>query len=58
MTLLKGCNQRVTVKRFPKLNYLFQTAITGLPDEYPQVDETIAPVVLETLANWLREVAR
>ena len=56
--LLKGGNQRVTVKRFPTLNHLFQTATTGLPDEYPRIDETIAPVVLETIAIWLGEVAK
>jgi fermentation-respiration switch protein FrsA (DUF1100 family) len=56
--LRKGGNQRVTVKRFPKLNHLFQTAMTGAPEEYHQIDETIAPVVLETIANWLREAAK
>jgi pimeloyl-ACP methyl ester carboxylesterase len=56
--LRKGGNQHVTVRRFPKLNHLFQTATTGLPDEYAHIDETIAPVVLETVANWLREPAR
>jgi fermentation-respiration switch protein FrsA (DUF1100 family) len=56
--LQKGGDRRVTVKRFPKLNHLFQTATTGLPDEYHQIDETIAPVVLETMANWLRSVAK
>jgi pimeloyl-ACP methyl ester carboxylesterase len=52
----KGGNQRVTVRRFPMLNHLFQTAATGLPAEYQQIDETIAPVVLDTIANWLHEV--
>jgi pimeloyl-ACP methyl ester carboxylesterase len=56
--LRKGGNQRITVRRFPNLNHLFQTATTGLPDEYPQIDETIAPLVLETVANWLHEVAQ
>ena len=51
--LRKGGNQHITVRRFPKLNHLFQTATTGLPDEYSQIDETIAPEVLETIANWL-----
>ncbi|HLK64773.1 MAG TPA: alpha/beta hydrolase [Bryobacteraceae bacterium] len=54
----KGGNQHVTVRRFPKLNHLFQTAITGSPDEYPQIEETIAPVVLETIVNWLDQTAR
>lgn len=56
--LHKGGNGRVTVKRFPSLNHMFQTANTGLPGEYTQIDETIAPVVLSTIASWLREIAR
>jgi pimeloyl-ACP methyl ester carboxylesterase len=56
--LRKGGNQHVTVRRFPKLNHLFQTATTGLPDEYLHIEETIAPVVLETIADWLREPTR
>jgi uncharacterized protein len=54
----KGGNQQVTVRRFPKLNHLFQTAATGLPDEYQEIDETMAPVVLESIASWLGEVAK
>lgn len=54
----KGGNQHVTVRRFPKLNHLFQTARTGLPDEYPRIEETISPVVLETIVNWLHEPTR
>lgn len=53
--LSKGGNQDVTVRRFPNLNHLFQTSTTGVPDEYPQIEETIAPVVLETMAEWLRK---
>jgi len=56
--LRKGGNRHVTVKRFPRLNHLFQTASTGLPDEYSHIEETIAPIVPETIANWLRETTR
>jgi hypothetical protein len=31
-----------------------QTAQTGLPDEYNNIDETIAPSALETIRQWLR----
>jgi uncharacterized protein len=54
----EGGNQHVTLGRFPRLNHLFQTATTGLPDEYSQIGETIAPVVLETIAKWLRGSTR
>ncbi len=48
-----GKNKDFTVKSFPKLNHLFQTSRTGLTDEYKTIDETIAPQVLETIADWI-----
>jgi pimeloyl-ACP methyl ester carboxylesterase len=54
----KGGNPHVTVRRFPKLNHLFQSAITGSPEEYAQIEETIAPVVLETIVNWVEQATR
>lgn len=56
--LRKGGNSHVTVRRFPGLNHLFQTANTGLPDEYRQIEETIAPAVLETITKWLDKTSR
>ena len=53
--LKAGKNKDFTVKSFPKLNHLFQTSQTGLPNEYGAIEETIAPVVLETISNWIRE---
>ncbi len=46
-------NTDVTVRSFPNLNHLFQTSRTGLPGEYAQIEETMAPVVLETIADWI-----
>ena len=46
-------NKDVTVKSFPGLNHLFQTSATGLPREYGDIEETIAPIVLETIAAWI-----
>ena len=54
----KGGNSQVTVQRFPKLNHLFQTATTGLPDEYQEIEETMAPIVLDRIASWLGEVSK
>lgn len=36
----------------PDLNHLMQTADTGLPAEYARIEETLAPVVLETIVDW------
>ncbi|MET0754102.1 MAG: alpha/beta fold hydrolase [Pyrinomonadaceae bacterium] len=51
--LKAGGNKDVTVKSFPKLNHLFQTSQTGAVSEYDKIEETISPVVLETIADWI-----
>ncbi|MEN3326503.1 MAG: uncharacterized protein V7638_1310 [Acidobacteriota bacterium] len=57
--LKAGGNEDVTLKLFPKLNHLFQTAQTGLPTEYAQIDETMSPEVLKTISDWiLRRTAK
>jgi pimeloyl-ACP methyl ester carboxylesterase len=43
----------VTVIELPGLNHLFQTAGTGQFDEYETIDETIAPVALKTITDWV-----
>ncbi len=51
--LKKGGSKDFTVKSFPKLNHLFQTSNTGLVAEYGEIEETIAPTVLETISDWI-----
>jgi pimeloyl-ACP methyl ester carboxylesterase len=51
--LKEGGNKDFTVKEFPDLNHLFQTCKTGGVDEYGSIEETMAPVVLETIAEWI-----
>ena len=46
-------NQHYEIDELPGLNHLFQTAKTGLPIEYAQIDETISPVVLDKIAAWI-----
>ena len=53
--LKAGGNTHFTVKELPGLNHLFQTADTGAFAEYIKIEETIAPVALETIGNWLKE---
>ncbi len=38
---------------YPGLNHLFQTAKTGLPSEYGEIEETIAPAVLKKIGDWV-----
>jgi len=42
----------VTILALPGLNHLFQTAGTGSPLEYAQIEETIAPSALATIVDW------
>ncbi|MCL5280794.1 MAG: alpha/beta fold hydrolase [Planctomycetes bacterium] len=51
--LREGGNTHFVVKELPGLNHLFQMAQTGNIDEYAQIEETIAPLALETIAQWI-----
>lgn len=46
-------NQRYKIIEFPKLNHFFQTCETGSILEYAIIEETIAPVVLDSLSSWI-----
>ena len=46
-------NKRFEVDELPGLNHLFQTAKTGAPAEYAQIEETISPVALDKMASWI-----
>ena len=53
--LKKGGNKDYTITRMPGLNHLLQTAKTGLPGEYGQIEETIAPAALDAITAWIRK---
>ena len=46
----------VTIKKYPDLNHLFQHCTTGLPTEYGSIEETINSIVLEDIAEWIKQV--
>jgi fermentation-respiration switch protein FrsA (DUF1100 family) len=46
-------NKNVEIDELPGLNHLFQTAKTGSPAEYAQIEETMSPVALEKIAQWI-----
>jgi len=53
--LEEGGNRHFEVDELQGLNHLFQTAKTGSPLEYAQIEETISPVALEKIANWINQ---
>ncbi|WP_244248509.1 alpha/beta hydrolase family protein [Flavobacterium foetidum] len=51
--LSKGGNKNSTVKELPGLNHMFQECSTGLPSEYSQIEQTISPLALRTVSEWI-----
>jgi pimeloyl-ACP methyl ester carboxylesterase len=51
--LKEAGNAKSEVRLLPGLNHLLQTAVTGLPGEYAQIAETVAPRALEEMGAWL-----
>jgi hypothetical protein len=54
-SLEEAGNQNYRIIEFPKLNHFLQTCETGSILEYGIIEETIAPVVLDALSNWILE---
>ena len=53
-----GGNQHYSTKELPGLNHLFQTAKTGSPAGYSQIEETISPSALETISEWILKTTK
>jgi len=49
----EGGNKRVEIVEMPGLNHLFQPAETGGAMEYEKIEVTVAPVVLDKVAQWI-----
>lgn len=56
--LKKGGNRNVTVKELAGLNHIFQECKTGLPKEYGEIEQTISPVALDMMTNWIKETVK
>jgi fermentation-respiration switch protein FrsA (DUF1100 family) len=48
-----GGNKNFEADELPGLNHLFQTAKTGAPSEYGDIEETMSPTALERIATWI-----
>lgn len=56
--LEKGGNKNVEIVELKGLNHLFQTSETGKISEYGQIEETISPVALQTMLDWIKKVTK
>lgn len=54
MALQKTGNKKVTLKELPKLNHLFQESETGAVSDYGIIEQTISPIVLTEIRNWIK----
>jgi len=49
-------NQHYKVIPLTDLNHLFQKAKTGAVTEYGQISETVNPLALQTVSNWINQL--
>lgn len=53
--LQEAGNKHFEIDELQGLNHLFQTAKTGSPTEYAQIEETMSPVALEKISTWIQK---
>lgn len=56
--LAEGGNTNVTIKELWYLNHLFQSATTGAISEYYEIEETVSPVALDAMGEWLSGIVK
>jgi pimeloyl-ACP methyl ester carboxylesterase len=56
--LKEGGNRQVQTRELPGLNHLFQTAITGSPNEYSEIEETFSPVAMQVIGDWISSLTK
>jgi hypothetical protein len=49
----EGGNKKVTIKEYTNMNHLFQKCVTGSLNEYPTIEQTMDPTVLNDISNWI-----
>ena len=54
-SLTESGNTKVTTIALPGLNHLFQESVTGAPNEYGTIEQTIAPEALKVVSDWILE---
>ncbi|PIE50264.1 MAG: alpha/beta hydrolase [Flavobacteriales bacterium] len=52
-SLQKANNQNFKIVEIKGLNHLFQTAKTGHPNEYAEIEETFSPKALKMISDWV-----
>ena len=55
VALATGGHREHTVRELPGMNHLLQTADTGSISEYGKIEETMSPLALEIICDWILE---
>lgn len=56
--LKDGGNKKVTTIIFPGLNHLFQECTTGSPSEYAEIEQTLSPVMMDSVGQWILKTVK
>jgi len=51
-------NPKATVVELPGMNHLLQDSKTGAPNEYNDIEETMSPIALKTITDWLNKMVQ
>ena len=51
-------NTHFETRLLPKLNHLFQTSATGSLAEYGTIEETVSPLALQAMGDWIARVTK
>jgi len=54
--LIQGENKSYKIVELENLNHLFQECKTGNLNEYKEIEQTISPVALNEISNWIFEI--
>jgi pimeloyl-ACP methyl ester carboxylesterase len=56
--LKEAGNKNYKLIELPKLNHLFQKSVSGSPTEYGKIEQTIDPIALSTISDWILNVTK
>ena len=56
--LIKGNNKNYKIVELENMNHLFQECKTGKIDEYKDIEQTMSPIVMKEISNWILEIIR
>ena len=56
--LIKGNNKHYKIVELENLNHLFQECTTGDINEYKDIEQTMSPIALQEISNWILNVTK